>query len=179
MNARKITEAALYLTFMLGDEVFALDVSQVREVLDLTTITRVPRAPEFMRGVINVRGSVVPVVDMRVKFGLPQTDDTSDTRIVVMELVLDGEMATLGALADSVHEVVEIEPGQIEPPPKIGMRWKTEFIRGIGKHNGEFVIILDVDRVFSVDELALVEATAEDAAEDGPPQDEPPEEPVQ
>jgi purine-binding chemotaxis protein CheW len=165
MSTQKITETALYLTFKLGDEVFALDVSQVREVLDLTTITKVPRAPEFMRGVINVRGSVVPVVDMRVKFGLPEIDDTPDTRIIVMELALDGEMSTLGALADSVHEVVEMEPGQIEPPPKIGMRWKTEFIRGIGKRNDDFIIILDINRVFSVDELALVDASAEVAPE--------------
>jgi purine-binding chemotaxis protein CheW len=165
MNMKKITETALYLTFKLGEEVFALDVSQVREVLDLTTITKVPRAPEFMRGVINVRGSVVPVVDMRVKFGLSEINNTTDTRIIVMELDLDGEMSTLGALADSVHEVVEMEPGQIEAPPKIGMRWKTEFIRGIGKRNDDFIIILDINRVFSVDELALVDASAEKAPE--------------
>lgn len=168
MNTKKITETALYLTFKLGDEFFALNVSQVREVLDLTLITKVPQAPEFMRGVINVRGSVVPVVDMRVKFGLPGTDDTLDTRIIVMELLLDGEMSTLGALADSVHEVVEMEPEQIEAPPKIGMRWKTEFIRGIGKRKDDFVIILDIDRVFSVDELALVDASAEEAHEKSP-----------
>jgi len=166
MNNNEIAKTAQYLTFMLGDEVFALDVSQVREVLDLTTITKVPRAPEFMRGVINVRGSVVPVVDMRVKFGLPGTDDTSDTRIIVMELAVDGEMSALGALADSVQEVAEMDPEQIEPPPKIGMRWKTEFIRGIGKRNDEFVIILDGDRVFSMDELALVDASAEKSPED-------------
>lgn len=171
MNTKKITETALYLTFKLGDELFALDVSQVREVLDLTLITKVPQAPEFMRGVINVRGSVVPVVDMRVKFGLPRTDDTPDTRIIVMELSLDGEMSTLGALADSVHEVVEMDPEQIEAPPKIGMRWKTEFIRGIGKRNDDFVIILDIDRVFSVDELALVDASAEEAPEKSPAKD--------
>jgi purine-binding chemotaxis protein CheW len=165
MNTKKITETALYLTFQLGDEVFALDVSQVREVLDLTTITKVPRAPAFMRGVINVRGSVVPVVDMRIKFSLPPTEDTPDTRIIVMELSLDGELSILGALADSVHEVVEMEPDQIEAPPKIGMRWKTEFIRGIGKRNDDFIIILDIDRVFSVDELAMVDATAEAAPE--------------
>jgi len=171
MNTDKITETALYLTFQLGDEVFALDVSQVREVLDLTTITKVPRAPEFMRGVINVRGSVVPVVDMRIKFGLSKVDDTPNTRIIVMELLLDGEMSTLGALADSVHEVVELEAGQIEPPPKIGMRWKTEFIRGIGKRNDDFVIILDVNRVFSVDELALVDASTERVSENDPESD--------
>jgi len=165
MNTKKITETALYLTFKLGDEVFALDVSQVREVLDLTLITKVPQAPDFLRGVINVRGSVVPVVDMRVKFGLSRTDDTTDTRIIVMELDLDGEMSTLGALADSVHEVVEMEPEQIEAPPKIGMRWKTEFIRGIGKRNDDFIIVLDIDRVFSMNELALVDASAERAQE--------------
>lgn len=168
MNESNFKTAALCLTFMLGDEVFALDVSQVREVLDLTTITKVPRAPEFMRGVTNVRGSVVPVVDMRIKFGLPRLEDTSDTRIVVMELSMDGEMAVIGALADSVHEVVEMDPGQVEPPPKIGMRWKTEFIRGIGNRNNEFVIILDIDRVFSVDELAMVDASAEATPEEMP-----------
>ena len=128
MDDGAITETSLYLTFRLGDEVFALDVYKVREVLDLTTITKVPRAPEFMRGVINVRGSVVPVVDMRTKFGLAQIEATQETRTIVMELSIDGEVAVLGALADSVHEVLEMEPGQIEPPPKIGMRWRTEFI---------------------------------------------------
>lgn len=161
MNESEYTETALFLTFKLGDEIFALDVSQVREVLDLTNITKVPRAPTFMRGVINVRGSVVPVVDLRAKFGLPATDDTLDTRTIVMDLSLDGETAVIGALADSVHEVIEIEPSAIEPPPKIGMRWKTEFIKGIGKRNDEFIIILDIDRVFSVAEMALVDATAE------------------
>ncbi len=157
-----ITETSLYLTFRLGEEMFALDVYKVREVLDLTNITKVPRAPEFMRGVINVRGSVVPVVDMRTKFGLDQVDATRETRTIVMELSIDGEITVIGALADSVHEVVELEPDQIEAPPKIGMRWRTEFITGIGKRNDDFIIILDIDRVFTTDELAQVDATAED-----------------
>jgi purine-binding chemotaxis protein CheW len=160
MSELKITDAALYLTFKLGDELFALNVSQVREVLDLTTITKVPRAPAFMRGVINVRGSVVPVVDMRTKFGLEQTIDTQDTRTIVLDLSLDGETVVIGALADSVHEVIELDPGQIEPPPKVGMRWKSEFINGIGKRNDVFIIILDIDRVFSAEEMALVGATS-------------------
>ena len=159
MKESKITETALYLTFKLEEEVFALDVSQVREVLDLSPITKVPRAADFMRGVINVRGSVVPVVDLRRKLGIPETKATKDTRIVVMELDLEGETTTLGAMADSVHEVLEIEPAQIEDPPKIGARWRTEFIRGIGKRDDEFIIILDIARVFSTDELAVVQET--------------------
>lgn len=156
MNETAITETALYLTFKLGDELFALNVSQVREVLDLTTITKVPRAPEFMRGVINVRGSVVPVVDMRIKFGLEQTKETHDTRTIVLDLSLDGETVVLGALADSVHEVIELDPTQIEAPPKIGMRWKSEFIKGIGKRNDEFIILLDIDKVFSAEEITQI-----------------------
>ncbi|CAN2041040.1 purine-binding chemotaxis protein CheW [Candidatus Magnetomoraceae bacterium gMMP-15] len=157
MDETNITEISQYLTFKLGDEVFALDVVQVREVLDLDTITKVPRAPDFMRGVINVRGSVVPVVDLRLKFGLTKTEATVDTRIVVMELLIDGEITTLGAMADSVHEVMELEPTQIEHAPRIGTRWRTEFIKGIGKRDEQFIIILDIDRVFSSEELALVE----------------------
>ena len=146
-----------YLTFKLGEEMFALDVSQVREILDVTTITKVPRAPEFMRGVINVRGSVVPVVDLRMKFGMPGTERTKDTRIVVMEITLDGDLTTIGTLADAVHNVMDIEPSSIEPAPKVGAKWNTEFIKGIGKHNDEFIIILNVDRIFSAEELALVQ----------------------
>ena len=156
MKETDTAETGQYLTFKIGDEVFALEVSQVREVLDMSHITRVPRAPDFMRGVINVRGSVVPVVDLRLKFGLTRTENTVDTRIVVMEINLDGESTVLGALADSVDEVIELEPTHIENPPRIGMRWRTEFIKGIGKRDDKFIIILDIDRVFSTDELALV-----------------------
>jgi purine-binding chemotaxis protein CheW len=145
-----------YLTFKLGEEMFAIDVSQVREILDVTTITKVPRAPEFMRGVINVRGSVVPVVDLRMKFGMTGTERTKDTRIVVMEIALEGDLTTIGTLADAVHNVMDIEPTSIEPAPKVGAKWNTEFIKGIGKHNDEFIIILNVDRIFSAEELALV-----------------------
>jgi len=167
MTTERITETSLYLTFRLGEEVFAIDVRQVREVLDLTTITKVPRAPEFMRGVINLRGSVVPVVDLKMKFGLPKTEATMDTRIVVMEIDLDGEITILGAMADSVHEVLELEPGQIQDPPKLGTRWRSEFIRGMGKRADEFVTIIDIDRVFSSDELALSqEAVLEESPEE-------------
>ena len=166
MSTTKITETALYLTFRLDEETFAIDVNKVREVLDLSPITKVPRAPEFMRGVINVRGSVVPVVDLKMKFGLLKTEATLDTRIVVMEIDLDGETTVLGAMADSVHEVLELEPGQIQDPPKLGTRWRSEFIRGIGKRNDEFVIITDIDRIFSTDELVVVQERTSDGAND-------------
>jgi len=151
-----------YLSFKLGQEMFAIDVSQVREILDVTTITKVPRSPSFMRGVINVRGSVVPVVDLRMKFDMPKTEQSVDTRIVVMEITLDGELTIIGTLADAVHNVMDIEQTGIEPPPKVGAKWNTEFIRGIGKHNDEFIIILNVDRIFSAEELAMVQATQTD-----------------
>jgi len=159
MSETAINETTLCLTFKLDDEIFSIDVTQVREVLYMSPITKVPRAPDYMRGVINVRGNVVPVVDMRIKFGMSEAQTTVNTRIVVMDLMLDGEEVVLGAIADSVHEVLELSPEQIEPPPKIGNRWRTEFIRGIGKKDDQFIMILDADRVFSSDELALVEET--------------------
>src|SRR5208283_6208451 len=122
MSVAGITETTQYLTFELEDEVFALDISKVREVLDFTTVTKVPRTPEFMRGVINLRGSVVPVVDMRLKFGMSKSEKTVNTCIVVAEVTTEGETTVLGALADSVQEVIELEPAQIEPAPRIGTK---------------------------------------------------------
>ncbi|NJD57754.1 MAG: chemotaxis protein CheW [Nitrospirae bacterium] len=157
MSVTGITETTQYLTFRLEDEIFALDISKVREVLDFTSITKVPRTPEFMRGVINLRGSGVPVVDMRLKFGMSITERTVNTCIIIVEISVDGDTTVLGALADSVQEVIELEPQQIEPAPRIGTRLKTDFIRGMGKRDEQFVIILDIDKIFSVDELALVQ----------------------
>jgi len=159
MTASEITS---YITFKLGDELFAIDVARVREVLDLSEITRVPTAPPYMRGVVNVRGSAVPVVDLRLKFGLPATADTVDTRIVVLELELDGELAIVGGLADSVHEVLELERSQIREPPRIAMRWRAEMIEGLGKKGEQFIIVLDIARVFAADQALL--ATDQPAA---------------
>lgn len=145
-----------YLTFGLSSEVFAVEVGKVREILDYTTITKVPRTPEFMRGVINVRGSVVPVVDLRLKFGMTETERTLGTCIIVLEIDLEGETIILGALADSVQEVIELEFEQIEPAPRIGLRVRNEFIRGMGKTDNGFIMILDIDTVFSTDELDMV-----------------------
>ena len=146
-----------YLTFTLVDEVFAVDVARVREILEITSITKVPQVPDFMRGVINLRGCVVPVIDLRLKFGMPETAQTVNTCIIVVEVMMDGENIVLGALADSVQEVIEMEPSQIEAAPHLGTHLKTEFLKGMGKHNEHFVMILDIDKVFSGDELAAVQ----------------------
>jgi purine-binding chemotaxis protein CheW len=167
MSEAGILETTQYLTFKLDDEVFALDITKVREVLDFTTVTRVPRTPEFMRGVINLRGSVVPVVDLRLKFGMSKTEKTVNTCIIIVEVKVDDETTALGALADSVQEVMDLVPGQIEPAPKIGTRLNTEFIKGMGKRDDRFVILLDIDKVFSTSELAVVQATRADVQASG------------
>jgi purine-binding chemotaxis protein CheW len=167
MSVAAISETTQYLTYKLGEEVFALDIAKVREVLDFTTVTKVPRTPEFMRGVINLRGSVVPVVDLRLKFGMSRTEKTVNTCVIIVEVTVDGETTVLGALADSVQEVMDLGPGQIEPAPKIGTTVYHDFIKGMGKQDEHFVIILDIDKVFSVDELSLVQQTQARAAEGG------------
>jgi purine-binding chemotaxis protein CheW len=158
MSANEITESRQYLTFRLGQETFAINVAKVREVLDLTNITAIPRTPDFMRGVINLRGTVVPVVDLRLCFEMTKTESTRNTCIVVVEVMLDNESTIIGALADSVEEVIDLEPEQIEPAPRIGTQIRTDFIRGMGKRDAQFIMILDIDRVFSVEELAALQA---------------------
>jgi purine-binding chemotaxis protein CheW len=158
MGTNTITEVRQYLTFKLGEEIFALDVAKVREVLDFTTITRIPKTPEFLRGVINLRGCVVPVVDLRLGFGMAGTERTVNTCIVVVEVSIDGETVVVGALADSVEEVIDLEPDQIQPAPTIGNRIRTDFIQGMGRRETGFVMILDIDRVFSQEDLAAIQA---------------------
>lgn len=137
------------LTFALGGEVFAIDASAVREILDVGVITRVPNAPAFVGGLINVRGRVVPLADPRLKFGMEAAPPTLDTRIVVIEVDLDGEPTIVGMLADKVHEVTEVTVAQQEDAPRIGMRWRPEYIRCIAKRGGDFVIVLEIDHVFA------------------------------
>ncbi|MGD0832604.1 MAG: chemotaxis protein CheW [Terracidiphilus sp.] len=158
MSVSEITETRQYLTFKLGNEIFATDVAKVREVLDLTTITQIPRTPEFMAGVINLRGSVVPVVDLRLCFEMSKTISTHNTCIIVVEVLLENESTVIGALADSVEEVIDLEPDQIQPAPRIGTQIRTDFIKGMGKRDTQFIMILDMDRVFSADELTVVRA---------------------
>ncbi|MEE8552686.1 MAG: chemotaxis protein CheW [Desulfobacterales bacterium] len=164
MSEKGKEELNQYLTFKLDQEVYALEIGKVREVLDSSDVTKVPRMPDFMRGVINLRGKVLPVVDLRLKFGMTATEQTVDTCIIIMEIAIDGETTDLGAMADSVQEVLDLEGDQVEPAPKIGTRLNTEFIKGMGKKDKEFIIILDVDKVFSAEELAIVQAAEEDTS---------------
>ncbi len=159
-----ITQTSQYLTFTLDGELFALDIAKVREVLEFASVTKVPRTPDFMRGVINLRGNVVPVLDLRLKFGLSATEKTVNTCVIITEVEIDGEPTVLGALADAVQEVLELEPEQIDPPPRIGTRLDTAFIRGMGKRDDRFLILLDIDRVFTASELDLVGGAAQGAA---------------
>lgn len=152
------TESATqqFLSFALGDEVFAVNVLQVKEILDVINITRVPQMPDYMLGVINLRGSVVPVVDLRCKFGMEKRALNQENCIVVLEVDFDGERVVIGALTDAVREVLDLTADQIEPPPRMGMKLKSEFIRGMGKQGESFIILLDIDKIFSSDELCTI-----------------------
>lgn len=149
-----------YLSFKLSNEIFAANVGKVLEILELTKITKVPKAPEYMRGVINLRGSVLPVVDTRIKFGLPVTPDTVNTCIIVLNIQIDNEDLTVGALVDAVQEVLELSPDMISEPPNIGSKYRSEFIQGMGKVDDDFIMVLDVDQVFSLDELLNIKQQA-------------------
>ena len=151
MSVSSITEMRQYLTFKLADEIFGVDVAKVREILELTTITRMPQMPEYVCGVINLRGSVVPVIDLKLKLGMAAMARTVNTCIVLVEVRRDEETIVLGALADSVQEVYELEPENIEPAPNIGSGINTDFIQGMGKHIQQFMMILDIDRLFADD----------------------------
>ncbi len=161
MSTETAMETTQYLTFKLEGEVFAVEISKVREVLEYTTVTKVPRTPDFMSGVINLRGNVVPVVDMKLKLGMSTTEKTIDTCIIIVEVTVDGEQIVLGALADSVQEVVEIEPDKIEPAPRLGTNLNIEFLKGMGKRDDNFVMILDIDKVFSIKEIVGIQENSE------------------
>jgi purine-binding chemotaxis protein CheW len=163
MSTAELSGAQQFLTFKLGEEIFAVEVAKVREILDVSTITKVPQTPEFMRGVINLRGGVVPVIDLRLKLGMSGTEQTVNTCIIVQEISLDDETVVLGTLADSVQEVFDLDGEGIEPAPRIGTKLHTEFLQGMVKHNDGFIMLLDIDRVFSAEELEAVQVE-EDAA---------------
>jgi purine-binding chemotaxis protein CheW len=165
MRTTGVTDTNQYLSFKLDQEIYALDITQVREILDFSEITKVPRMPEFMRGVINLRGGVVPVVDLRLKFGMSRTEKTVDTCIIIIDLKIESESTLLGVLADSVQEVMTLEQDQISPPPKIGARLNTEFIKGMGRKNEEFIVIIDIDKVFSLDEVTMPQGNEQVPAE--------------
>ena len=153
-------EQLQYLTFSLSDEMFAIGILSIREIIEYGHITEVPMVPPFIRGVINLRGSVVPVIDLSVRFGRQAADITKRTCIVIIEIAnpAGNQHHQMGIVVDAVSEVLEIPSPDIEPPPAFGSRIRTDFISGMGKVNGNFVVLLDVDRVLSLDEVAILSA---------------------
>ncbi|MCX7024932.1 MAG: chemotaxis protein CheW [Spirochaetes bacterium] len=149
-----------YLTFTIDGEYYAVGVGRVREVLEYTKITKLPKTAAFMKGLINLRGAGVPVIDLRLKFGLPETPITRDTAIVVMEVAGEFGKVVVGALADAVHEVVELDDKTMEAAPRFGTRLAAEFITGVGKKDDSFIIVLDIDRIFNAEETAVIVETA-------------------
>ncbi len=147
---------AQFVTLGIDREVFAVPVDTVLEILDMRLMFRVPDAPPYLIGLIDVRGRGVPVIDLRVKLGLPATEATETTRILVLEVPITGRRLVLGLVADRVFEVAALDERQIEPPPDIGIRWHSEYIRGVGRRGDDFVIILDLARLFSSEEAALL-----------------------
>lgn len=154
------------LTFLLDKEVYGTDISQIQEVLEYRRVTPVPRTPEFMLGVINLRGSVVPVVDLRRQFDMAVTENTVDTCIVIVDVEVDGENTPMGILADAVKEVIELDAGAISPPPRIGSRIDTRYISGMAKHDDEFVIVLNLSQVFSRAEMGMLMDKVQQAGPD-------------
>jgi len=155
-----------YLTFKLGEEYFAANVSKVLNILEMTKVTKVPKAPNYMKGVINLRGSVLPLVDTRIKFDMPETEYTTNTCILVLDITLNNETVHVGALVDSVQEVLEFDDALIQPAPSIGTRYRSEFIEGIAKVEDEFIMILNMDLIFSTDELSLLRETFKEGQEE-------------
>jgi purine-binding chemotaxis protein CheW len=139
------------LTFGIGGEVFALDADSVREILDIIPVTEVPGARDFVPGLINVRGRVVPLADLRVKFGMERAEQSRDTRIVVVEIDLAGEPTIVGLLADKVYEVTTLNGAAIDQAPEIGMNWRPDFVKGIGKAEAGFIIVPNIERIFAAE----------------------------
>jgi purine-binding chemotaxis protein CheW len=147
---------AQFLTFALGDEVFAMDIRTVREIIQYGAMTTVPLMPAFVRGVINLRGAVVPVIDLQARFGRAGADVGKKTCIVIFDSVREGERVELGLMVDAVSEVIEIAADQIEPPPNFGTSVRRDFIQGMGKLGSRFVIILEPDKAFDMQEMAAL-----------------------
>jgi len=155
-NAATQRDQQQYLTFMLGGETYAMGILSIKEIIEYGNITEVPRMPEFIRGVINLRGAVVPVIDLGARFGKHTTAITRRTCIVIIEVANGEETQDVGVMVDAVNEVLEISAGEIEPAPSFGANIRADFIDGMGKINGKFVIILNIHQVLSVEEMATL-----------------------
>ena len=154
-------ETQQYLTFSLGKKMFGIGILNIREIIEYGNVTTVPMMPAFVRGVINLRGSVVPVIDLAARFGRPPCEITRRSCIIIVEMGHDGERLQLGMVVDTVSEVLEIPDSQIEPPPAFGAKIRTDFIAGMGKVNDSFIILLNMNNVLAVDEMAMLAQMSE------------------
>lgn len=152
-----MAETAQYLTLGLAGETFGISIRNVREILDMRPISRLPHAPDFLLGMIDVRGSGYPIVDLRTKLHLPNVPATEATRIIILDVPMDGRLVGVGFVADCVFEVTDIDESQIEPPPSVGGRWKSDYLAGIGRKGDNFVIIFDLARLMASPELPASE----------------------
>ncbi len=159
-EAPEAPKAGKYLTFRLGTEAYGIAILKVQEIIGIMAITRVPRTPEFIRGVINLRGKVIPVVDLRLKFGMKATADTGRTCVIVVRLYRNDSPVTTGLIVDEVSEVLDIRSDQIDDSPSFGENVNTEYILGMGKCSGKVVMLLDIDWVLSHEEISAVAQAA-------------------
>ncbi len=160
MSRRNAGKVQQFLTFLLAGEVYAINILHIREIIQYDNLTKVPMVPSFIAGVINLRGRVVPVIDLASRFGKQATELSKRTSIVIIELTGEGQSLLIGIMVDIVNEVLEIENAQIEPAPSFGSSIRTDFIAGMGKIDSRFLILLDVERVLSIEELSAVVDTA-------------------
>lgn len=157
-------ESKSYLSFRLGTEHFGIEVIKIIEILEVPRITKVPHAPNYMKGVVNLRGGVLPVIDTRVKFGMTETEQTIETCIVVLNIEINDERITVGAMVDAVSEVFELENGDIQPSPAIGTKYRPEFIKGMMRFKDQFLMLLNIDKVFSAGEVEAIAEIRQDVA---------------
>lgn len=153
-----ISRTNQFLSFRLGKETYALDVGNAREIVECSAVTQIPKTPPWIRGVINLRGQVVPVVDLKLRFEMGRTEETVHTCIIIVETNVDGEVFVVGILADAAKEVFELDTRSIEPPPRFGARLATHYIRGMARREDELLVLLDAERVFSLDDLAQAQS---------------------
>jgi purine-binding chemotaxis protein CheW len=167
------TEQTQFLTFLLADELYAVSILRVREIIEYSTVTRVPSMPASVRGVINLRGAVVPVIDLAVRFGLRDSQVTKRTCVVIAEVEVGGERLVMGLMADAVSQVIDLPPSDIEPPPAFGTRVRVDFLKGLGKFGKKFILILDLDCALSATDLLSLTETKNAALNTGAPEAQP------
>ena len=163
MSTKTKTDVHSYLSFRIGEEVFAANVKNVLNILEMTAITKVPKSPKYMKGVINLRGTVLPVIDSRLKFGMEETEYTTNTYIIVLELHVGSEPVMIGTIVDAVKEVLEIDISAILPPPSIGTNYKTDYLIGMAQAGEGFIMLLNAEKVFASDEIVEMQNITKEA----------------